>query len=807
MATATDTRLFGKSIKRREDPRFITGRGQYVDDVKLAGMTHAVFVRSPHAHARIRRIDTSGARAHPGVVDVFTGKDMTGVNSLPCGWLLTKDGVGKLKSAGLPLDLKEDIKVPPHMPLVSDVVRHVGDPVAVVIADSLGAAQDAATKVIVDWEPLPAVTSTEKATAPGAPQVHAEAPRNICFEWQIGDAAATDAAFRGAATVVKKRIVNQRLVANAMEPRACVARYDAATDELTLWLTSQNPHVHRLLMTAFVLGWPEHKVRVIAPDVGGGFGSKIFLYNEEVVIAWASRKVRRPVRWTATRREAYVTDAHGRDHITDAELALSRDGKIAGLRVKTTANLGGYLSTFAPAIPTYLYGTLLNGVYEIGAIHCAVTGVFTHTTAVDAYRGAGRPEAAYLLERMIEAGASALKMDAAEIRRKNFIPKFENGYQTKVIVNYDSGNYGAAFDRLLAMLDYKKLRAEQAEARKQGRYLGVGFSTYIEACSIAPSKVVGMLGAGAGLYESGKVRVHPTGKVTVFTGSHSHGQGHETTFAQLVADDLQIPLEDIDIVHGDTGAVAFGMGTYGSRSASVGGTAIRMSLDKIKEKGKKIAAHLLEASPKDIEYANGQFQVKGVPSKNVPFGTVALTAYVPHNYPEGLEPGLEETSFYDPANFCFPFGAHACVVEVDRDTGNVKIVRYLAVDDVGNVINPMIVDGMVHGGIAQGVGQALCEGAAYDADSGQLVTATMMDYALPKADMLPMYETDRTVTPTPVNPLGVKGAGETGTIAATPAVVNAVVDALAPLGVDHIEVMPLTPERVWKTIQAAKGGR
>jgi carbon-monoxide dehydrogenase large subunit len=560
-------------------------------------------------------------------------------------------------------------------------------------------------------------------------------------------------------------------------------------------------------MCAFVLGIPEHKVRVIAPDVGGAFGSKIFLYNEEVVCSWASRLLKRPIRWTSSRREAYMTDAQGRDHVTDAEVALSKEGKILGLRVKTTANLGAYLSTFAPAVPTFLYGTLLNGVYAIGAIHVEVSGVFTNTTAVDAYRGAGRPEACYVLERMVDVAAAALKMDPAELRRRNFIPKFSDGFQTLVAVNYDSGNYAGALDKLLSMFDYKKFRTEQAEARTQGRLLGVGFSTYIEACSIAPSKLVGALGAGAGLYESGKVRVHPTGGVTVYTGSHAHGQGHETTFAQLVGDELGIPMEQIEIVHGDTGQVPFGMGTYGSRSASVGGTAIKMSLDKIKEKGKRIAAHLLEASPKDIEYVKGQFQVKGVPAKAVPFGLVALTAYVPHNYPEGLEPGLEETSFYDPSNFCFPFGAHACVVEVEAETGKVTLVRYVAVDDVGNVINPMIVDGMVHGGLAQGIGQALWEGAVYDDDSGQLVTGSMMDYAMPKADMLTMYETDRTVTPTLVNPLGIKGAGETGTIASTPAVVNAVVDALSGLGVDHIESMPLTAERVWKTIQAAKAGK
>src|SRR5438046_1122429 len=762
MAPATAERLFGKSIKRREDPRFITGRGSYVDDLKIPGMTYAAFVRSPHAHARIRRIDTAAAKAHPGVVAVFTGSDMKGVNSLPCGWDLRK-------AKNVP-GVVQDLAIVPHMPLTSDVARHVGDPVAVVIADSQEAATDAAEKVRVDWEPLPSVTATEKASASGAATIHADAPGNVAFKWALGDAAATDAAFKNAAVTVKKRIVNQRLVANAMEPRACVARFDPATGELTLWVTSQNPHVHRLLMCAFVLGIPEHKVRVIAPDVGGGFGSKIFLYNEEVVCSWASRQLKRPVRWTASRREAYLTDAHGRDHVTDAEVALARDGKILGLRVKTTANLGAYLSTFAPAVPTFLYGTLLNGVYAIPAIHCEVTGVFSNTTAVDAYRGAGRPEACYVLERIVEAGARAAGMDVADLRKKNFIPKFSGAFQTQVAVVYDSGDYGAAWDRMLQMLDYKKFRTEQEAARKQGRLLGIGFSAYIEACSIAPSKLVGALGAGAGLYESGKVRVHPTGMVTVFTGSHSHGQGHETTFAQLVADELQIPIEQVEIVHGDTGAIPFGMGTYGSRSASVGGTAILMSLNKIKEKGKRIAAHLLEASANDIEYVNGQFQVKGVPSKAVPFGAVSLTAYVPHKYPENLEPGLEETSFYDPSNFCFPFGAHACVAEVDRDTGAVQIQRYLAVDEVGKVINPMIVDGLVHGGIAQGVGQALCEGAVYDEGSGQLVTGSLMHYGRPKADMLPLYETDRTVTPTPVTPMGIHGAGETGTSAATPTV-------------------------------------
>src|SRR5258705_2179258 len=510
MATA---RLLGASVKRREDPRFMTGKGNYTDDLKLPGMTYAAFVRSPHSHARIGAIDTAKAKAYPGVVAVFTGKDMTGVNWVPCGGDLRKD-------KNVP-GVVQALAMVPHMPLSSDVARHVGDPVAVVIADSQDAALDAAELVAVQWEPLPSVTATDRASQTGAAQVHAGAPGNIAFKWELGGGD-VDAAFKSADVVVKKRIVNQRLVANAMEPRACVARYEASTGDLTLWVTSQNPHVHRLLMTAFVLGIPEHKVRVIAPDVGGGFGSKIFLYNEETVCSWATRQIKRPIRWTSTRREAFQTDAHGRDHVTDAELALSRDGKMLGLRVRTTANLGAYLSTFAPAVPTYLYGTLLNGVYTFGAIHAEVTGVFTNTTPVDAYRGAGRPEACYLLERMVDAAAAALKMDPVEIRKKNFIPKFSDGYQTKVALSYDSGNYLGALDKLLGMLDYKKFRTDQAAARAQGRLMGIGFSTYIEACSIAPSKVVGSLGAQAGLWESGKVRVHPTGKVSVFTGSHFH---------------------------------------------------------------------------------------------------------------------------------------------------------------------------------------------------------------------------------------------------------------------------------------------
>ncbi len=783
MPSATEERLFGKAIKRREDPRFITGRGQYVDDVKLPGMTYAAFVRSPHAHARIRGIDTARAKGMPGVVGVYTAQDVQ-VGGLPCGWMLP------------------GIKVPTRPVLASGKVRYAGEPVAIVVAESVYAAPDAAEAVRVDYEPLPGVSNPKKAHDKGAPQLFDEIPSNECFYWTIGDQAATDAAFKAAAKVVRQPLVNQRLIPNAMEPRACVASFNPAMGDLTLWVTSQNPHVHRLLMAAFVLGIPETKMRVISPDVGGGFGSKIFVYNEEVAACWASKTLGRPVKWTAERRESFLNDAHGRDHVTEAEMAFDKDGRITGFRVKTHANLGAYLSTFAPLIPSYLYGPLLSGVYKMPAIFCEVWGMLTDTAPVDAYRGAGRPEATFVVERMMDRAADELGLDPAELRRKNFIPRFTDGtpYQTPVAFAYDSGDYEPALAKALDMAGYAQARKEQELGRKAGRYIGIGVTSYIEACGPAPSAVAGALGAGAGLWESGQVRVHPTGAVTVFTGSHSHGQGHETTFAQIVADQLGIPMEQVEVVHGDTAQIPFGMGTYGSRSACVGGSAIVKCLDKVKEKGRKIAAHLLEASEQDLVFEHGAWSVKGAPGKSKAWGEVALMAYLAHNLPQGMEPGLEATSFYDPTNFTFPFGAHVAVVEVDPDTGGVKILRYVAVDDVGKVINPMIVDGMVHGGIAQGVGQALWEHGIY-ADDGQLLTATMMDYAIPKADQLPMYETARTVTPSPVNPLGVKGAGETGTIASTPTIANAVIDALTPFGVTHLD-MPLTPQKIWTAVAA-----
>jgi aerobic carbon-monoxide dehydrogenase large subunit len=778
----------GAAVRRKEDARFLTGTGRYTDDITRPGQLYAHFVRSPLARATIRKIDTGAADKAPGVVAVLTGKQLADdkVGGLPCGWLIhSKDG--------------SPMKEPPHPPLAATEVRYVGDAVAVVVAESRQQAKDAAQLVEVDYEELAAMASMEAALAKGAPQVHAEAPGNICFDWEIGDEAATKAAFEKAAHVAKLDLVNQRLIPNAIEPRAAIAEYDRASDTTTVWTTSQNPHVARLLMAAFVMGLPEHKLRVIAPDVGGGFGSKIFLYAEEVVVTWAARRLARPVKWTAERSESFQTDAHGRDHITHAELALDEDGKFLGLRVDTKANLGAYLSTFGSSIPTYLYATLLAGCYTTPAIYANVKAVFTHTTPVDAVRGAGRPEAAFLLERLVDVAAGEMGIDRVEIRRKNFITNFP--HQTPVALEYDAGDYVAALDKALDLADWKGFEARRAEAKKRGKLRGIGLSTFVEACGIAPSAVAGALGARAGLFESGQIRVHPTGSVTVYTGSHSHGQGHETTFAQLVSEFLGVDIDQVDVVHGDTEQVAFGMGTYGSRSAAVGGSALYMAMQKVIEKGKKIAAHLMEASPADVEFDKGTFRVKGT-DKTKAFAEVSLAAYVPHNYPADLEPGLDETAFYDPKNFTFPAGAHVVEVEVDPETGVVELVSVACADDVGTVINPMIVDGQMHGGLAHGIGQALLEHARYD-DSGQLLTGSYMSYSMPRASDLPSFKLGHSITACTHNPLGVKGVGEVGSIGVPPAVINAVVDALADLGVKHVD-MPATPERVWRHIQQAQ---
>ena len=785
----------GQSVKRVEDQRFITGKGQYTDDITLPGMTFATFIRSPLAHANIKNIDLSAAKNAPGYVASFVGGDIPeAIAGVPCGWQVDfKNG--------------DTMKEPPHPLLARTKALHVGDGIAVVIAETQAQAKDAAAMVEVEYEELPAVTDISEALKDGAPQLHDGVPNNKIFDWELGSGLdAVDSALASASHVTKLDIVNQRLIPNAIEPRCAIGDYDDSRDYHTLYTSSQNPHVIRLLMSAFVLGLPEHKVRVVAPDVGGGFGSKIFHYAEEALMVWVAKQIKRPVKWTAERTESFLSDGQGRDHKTKAQMGFDSDGKMVALKVETDANLGAYLSTFSTAVPTYLYGTLMQGLYTTPAVHITVNAGVTNTAAVDAYRGAGRPEATYVIERLVETAAAEMGVDPAELRLKNFIPPFdgsdaEPGYQTQVALQYDSGNYEGALNRLLEMSDYENLKKEREAARANGKLMGIGFSTYIEACGIAPSAVVGSLGARAGLFEAANIRVEPTGSVTLFTGSHSHGQGHETTFAQLIADDLGIPLENVEIVHGDTGKVPFGMGTYGSRSLAVGGSAIVKSLEKIKEKGAKIAAHLLEASAEDLDFADGKWTVKGT-DKSVAFGDVSLTAYVPHNYPEGSEPGLDETSFYDPANFTYPFGAHMAVVEVDPDTGKVDLKRFISCDDVGNVVNPMIVDGQIHGGVAQGIGQALLEGAVFD-ESGQLNTASYLDYAMPRADDLPSFELDRTVTPCPHNPLGAKGCGEAGTIGSTPAVVNAVVDALSPMGVTDLE-MPLSPQRVWAAMQQAK---
>jgi aerobic carbon-monoxide dehydrogenase large subunit len=784
--------VIGESVRRKEDYRFLVGGGLYTDDVEVSGQLHAYFLRSPHAHARIRSIDTAGAKSALGVMAVFTGNDLEGkVNGLPCGWLITDVN-------GQPM------KEPAHPPLAVGKVRYVGDAVAVVIADSLNEAKDAAERIVVDYEVLPAVVDPAKARTADTPPIHDDVPDNTCYVWALGDKQAVEAAFAQAHHVTRLEFVNNRLIPNAIEPRAAVASYNRGDDSYTLHVTSQNPHVERLLMTAFVLNLPEHKVRVIAPDVGGGFGSKIFLYPEETVLTWATRQINRPVKWTAERSEAFLADAHGRDHVTVAELALDRDGKFLAMRVRTTAALGAYLSTFASSVPTILYATLLAGQYTTPQIHCEVTAVFTNTAPVDAYRGAGRPEATYVVERLVETAAREMKIAPTELRRRNFITQFP--YQTPVALCYDTGNYEATLSEAMRIADVAGFEARRKEAQSRGKLRGLGYTAYIEACGLAPSNVAGSLGARAGLYEAGEVRVHPTGKVTVFTGSHSHGQGHETTFAQVVAGRLGIGMEDVDIVHGDTGRIAFGMGTYGSRSIAVGGAAIVRALDKVIAKGKKIAAHLLESADTDIEFDDGKFTVAGT-DRSIPFAQIALTAYVPHNYPlDKLEPGLNEMAFYDPTNFTFPAGTHICEVEIDPATGETRIERFTAVDDFGKVINPMIVEGQVHGGLTQGIGQALLEGCVYDSESGQLLTGSLMDYALPRSDDVPSFDVATKETPCTHNPLGVKGCGEAGAIGAPAAVMNAITDALWPLGVRDVP-MPATPQTVWRAIRAASQPR
>jgi aerobic carbon-monoxide dehydrogenase large subunit len=773
----------GAAVRRKEDFRFITGKGQYTDDITRPGETHAHFLRSPHARAKIKSIDIKAAKDMPGVLAVLTGAELAEdkIGGLICGWMIhSKDG--------------SPMKAAPHPAIANGAANYVGDPVAVIVAETLAQAEDAAEKVVVDYEVLPAVADPAKAQHKGAPQIHEVAPANTIYQWHLGDHKATADALKHAKHVTKLHIVNNRLVPNAMEPRAAIGEYDAGSEGFTLWNTTQNPHVARLVISAFVGLAPEHKLRVIAPDVGGGFGSKIFIYPEEVVCLWAAKRVGRPVKWVADRSEAFIADAHGRDHVTEAEMAFDADGKITALKVKTIANIGAYMSTFSSSVPTYLYGTLLSGQYDIPHIYCEVDAVYTNTVPVDAYRGAGRPEATFVVERLVEVGARELGIDPAELRRKNFVRKFP--HQTPVIMMYDAGDYDASLKRALELADHKGFAKRKRESERNGKLRGFGYSTYIEACGIAPSQAVGSLGAGVGLWESAEVRVNPTGSVEVLTGSHSHGQGHETTFAQLVSERLGIPIGNISIVHGDTDKVQFGMGTYGSRSGAVGMSAIVKALDKVEAKAKKVASHLLEASEADIVFKDGKFTVAGT-DKSAAWGDVSLHAYIAHKFTGAqLEPGLKEGAFYDPTNFTFPAGCHLCELEIDPETGTVTIAHWTAVDDFGIVINPMIVEGQVHGGVAQGVGQALLENAVYD-QNGQLVSGSLMDYTMPRADNLPSFTVGTTVTPCPGNPLGIKGCGEAGAIAAPAAVMNAITDAI---GSEDI-AMPATPAAVWAAIE------
>ncbi|MDF1585522.1 xanthine dehydrogenase family protein molybdopterin-binding subunit [Marinimicrococcus flavescens] len=784
----------GRSVRRREDARLIRGRGRYVDDLGEAGDRHAVFVRSAHAHARILAIDTAGALAAPGVEAVFTGRDLrdAGVGSIPCGWrILNKDG--------------SPMAEPPHYPLCVDRVRHVGDPVAVVIAATRGQARDAAELVAVEYEELPAAAATARARDPGAPQIWAEAPGNLCCDWEIGDRQAAEAALAAAEHVVEIELVNNRLVANPMEPRAARAALDPSSGRCTLWTTTQNPHTVKSMLCNQVLGIPDHELRVIGPDVGGGFGTKIFLYPEESVVTWAARRLGGAIRWTADRSEGFLTDAQGRDHVTAARLGLDGEGRFLGLAVSTTANVGAYLSQGATAIPTFYYAQLLSGVYRIPAIWCEVAVVFTNTACVDAYRGAGRPEATYVLERLVDAAARRLGLDRAEIRRRNFIPADAFPYATPLGLTYDSGDHEGTLALALEAVDYQGFEARRAESAARGRLRGIGLSTYVEIAGGVPSRLVAQLGARGARYEAAEVRVQPSGHVTVFCGTHSQGQGHETTFPQLVSEKLGIPYETVTLVQGDTDQVLYGRGTAASRSLVVGGSAILRALDKVIEKGRRIASHVLEAAAEDIVFAGGAYAVGGT-DRSVSFAEIARRAYAAVDFPpDEIEPGLNETAFYDPANWTYPGGCHACELEVDPETGVVTLLRIVAADDVGRVLNPMIVEGQIQGGLAQGVGQALLENCVYEEGTAQLLTGSFMDYAMPRADDMPEFEVLTHEVVCAHNPVGAKGCAEVGSVGLPPAIINAVLDALAPLGVTHLD-MPATPERVWQAIRAAAGG-
>ena len=782
--------LVGSRVERKEDKKFLTGKGRYTADINIANQTYAVFIRSPHARAKIKKIDTSKALKASGVVDILTGEHIAQdkIGGLIAGWAIrSEDG--------------SEMKCPANPPLVKDNANFVGDPVAVVFAETLDEAKAAAELVKVDYKVLKAVASLADTMKSEA--IHEGIDKNLCYDWLLGDRQKVKEAFDKADKIIKLDIINNRLIPNAMEPRACVVDYNTASEEITCYTTSQNPHLSRLIMSAYGGVTSENKLRVIAPDVGGGFGSKINLYNEEIVCSWAAKKIERPIKWVAERTESFLTDTHGRDHITHAELAVTNDGKFLGFKNETIANLGAYARVFGTVTPTYLFGPCATGVYVMPAAYSNVKAVYTNTAPVDAYRGAGRPEATYTIERIVDKAATELGMDPIEIRMKNFPTEFP--FKQTLVHQVDSGDYVAGLEKAKQMSDYDGFAARKKESESKGKLRGIGVTTYFEACGIAPSPVVMMLGCGVGLWESAEVRFNPTGQVTVYTGSHSHGQGHDTTFAQITADELGVPIENIDIVHGDTDKGPFGMGTYGSRSLTVGGIAIVKACKKIVAKGKRVAAKMLEASEDEVEFKDGEFVV-AKSNKKKTIGEVAFACYLPgvrdevkSPLPEGEEPGLKETSFFDPANFSFPAGSHIAEVEIDPETGDVKLDKYTAVDDFGTIVNPTIVEGQVHGGIAQGVGQALTENAEYD-ESGQLITASYMDYTMPRADNLPDFQLGFTCTKATTNPLGVKGCGEAGSIAAPPTVMNAVINAL---GGQEIS-MPATAEKVWKACKQMK---
>jgi carbon-monoxide dehydrogenase large subunit len=773
-------KFVGKSIKRTEDPRLIQGLAHYVDDIRLPDTLHVAFLRSIYAHARIKSIDTSAALKLPGVVAVYTGKDVAKVGPVPCG-------------AAIP-----DMKMPDHRVLATNKVYFVGHLVAAVVAENKYTARDALDLIQVDYEELPVVMDEEKAADKNSPVIHEQFGTNIAYKLTAGEGD-IEAALKSADKIIKQKIRHRRLAPIAMEPRGVLARYYPGEQELTLWTSTQIPHLART-QVAIMLGMPENKLRVITPEVGGGFGSKLNVYAEEAILGWISMQTGRPAKWIEGRRENFQGTIHGRGQVGYVEIGCKKDGTITGFRYNVFADMGSYFQLLTPAIPT-LTGLMLSGCYKIPAIQMNVTATFTNKMATDAYRGAGRPEATYVIERAVDLVAAELGMDAVEVRRRNFPAPFgaENPFKTATGLFYDSGNYQGALDKALAIVDYPKLREEQKKARKEGRLMGIGVSTYVEICAMGPSSAM-----PAGGWESATVRIEPTAKVTVLTGASPHGQGQETSFAQIAGDELGVAVNDVTVIHGDTAIVQYGIGTFGSRGTAVGGTAVYLALQKLKTKATALAAHLLQVDAATVTFVDGKFTSKAAVDKQVTIQEVALAAHLARSIPADMEPGLSATSFFEPKNFTFPFGTHIAVVEIDRETGEIHFQRYVAVDDCGNIINPMLVHGQVHGGIVQSIGQALYEEVVYD-DQGQLVTGTLMDYAVPKAIMIPHMELDSTVTPSPVNPLGVKGVGEAGTIGATPAIVSAVVDALAPFGVRHVD-MPLKPETIWQIIRKSSAG-